>query len=262
METSSVGRVSIVRRLVAVGAFTVLAVGVTAGSAPASAQAAPTLTGISPLEGPEGGGTSVTLTGTDLTPDASITVIRFGANDAVSQDCSSSTTCVAESPPGVGTVNVVVETSFGTSNALKYTYLAPLELNSANPTSGPPAGGARVTFTGNGFSTLPGGTEFDAAGLVFFTDVTCESQTTCTALSPPCAAGGEYFPFQVTVGGVLAQLDGNGPSFGCGTTGGAPVPTSKDQCKNGGWRNFPQFKNQGDCVSSVATGGKNPPSGP
>ena len=32
------------------------------------------------------------------------------------------------------------------------------------------------------------------------------------------------------------------------------VPTSKDQCKNGGWRNFPQFKNQGDCVSFVETG--------
>src|SRR5207248_694317 len=32
----------------------------------------------------------------------------------------------------------------------------------------------------------------------------------------------------------------------------APVlPTSKDQCMNGGWRNFPQFKNQGDCVSFV-----------
>jgi hypothetical protein len=38
-----------------------------------------------------------------------------------------------------------------------------------------------------------------------------------------------------------------------------PFPTSKDQCKNGGWRNFPGFKNQGDCVSFVATGGKTPP---
>jgi 6-phosphogluconolactonase len=27
------------------------------------------------------------------------------------------------------------------------------------------------------------------------------------------------------------------------------VPTSKDQCKNGGWRNFPQFKNQGQCIA-------------
>ena len=37
------------------------------------------------------------------------------------------------------------------------------------------------------------------------------------------------------------------------------VPTSNDQCKDGGWKNYPQFKNQGDCVSFVATGGKNPP---
>jgi hypothetical protein len=43
--------------------------------------------------------------------------------------------------------------------------------------------------------------------------------------------------------------------------GGRPLPTIKDQCKHGGWKNFPQFKNQGDCVSFVATGGKNPPSG-
>jgi hypothetical protein len=39
------------------------------------------------------------------------------------------------------------------------------------------------------------------------------------------------------------------------------VPTSKSQCKKGGWRDFDLFKNQGDCVSFVATKGKNPPSG-
>lgn len=43
----------------------------------------------------------------------------------------------------------------------------------------------------------------------------------------------------------------------------SPLPTSKAQCKNGGWKNFgTTFKNQGDCVSFVASGGKNPPSGP
>jgi hypothetical protein len=43
---------------------------------------------------------------------------------------------------------------------------------------------------------------------------------------------------------------------------GSPTsPTNKDECKNGGWQNYnPTFKNQGDCVSFVATGGKNPPS--
>lgn len=38
-----------------------------------------------------------------------------------------------------------------------------------------------------------------------------------------------------------------------------PAPTNKDRCKNDGWKNFndPTFKNQGDCVSFVATNGKN-----
>ena len=32
------------------------------------------------------------------------------------------------------------------------------------------------------------------------------------------------------------------------------IPTSKDQCKDGGWQQYPQFRNQGDCVSFVETG--------
>jgi hypothetical protein len=43
----------------------------------------------------------------------------------------------------------------------------------------------------------------------------------------------------------------------------AQVPTSTSDCKNGGWQtlvdaNGNPFKNQGDCVSYVATKGKNP----
>ncbi|MDR0359310.1 MAG: ubiquitin family protein [bacterium] len=40
------------------------------------------------------------------------------------------------------------------------------------------------------------------------------------------------------------------------------LPTSRDQCKNGGWMSFGVFRNQGDCVSFVSTGGRNAPSGP
>jgi hypothetical protein len=29
-------------------------------------------------------------------------------------------------------------------------------------------------------------------------------------------------------------------------------PSSKQQCKNGGWRDFPEFRNQGQCVAFVA----------
>lgn len=39
------------------------------------------------------------------------------------------------------------------------------------------------------------------------------------------------------------------------------APTNKDQCKNDGWKEYGVFKNQGDCVSFVATKGKNLPSG-
>jgi hypothetical protein len=40
-----------------------------------------------------------------------------------------------------------------------------------------------------------------------------------------------------------------------------PLPRTKDECINGGWRSYGIFKNQGDCVSFVASGGKNPPAG-
>lgn len=43
---------------------------------------------------------------------------------------------------------------------------------------------------------------------------------------------------------------------------GNPVAQSKEDCKKGGWLSFfGIFKNQGDCVSNVATKGKNGPSG-
>jgi hypothetical protein len=38
-------------------------------------------------------------------------------------------------------------------------------------------------------------------------------------------------------------------------------PSTQAECKNNGWRDFGVFKNQGDCVSFVATKGKNLPAG-
>jgi hypothetical protein len=38
-----------------------------------------------------------------------------------------------------------------------------------------------------------------------------------------------------------------------------PLPLTNDQCKNGQWAGFGVFRNQGDCVSFVATGGKSQP---
>jgi hypothetical protein len=34
-------------------------------------------------------------------------------------------------------------------------------------------------------------------------------------------------------------------------TDAQPFPTAEDQCKDGGWRSFPRFKNQGQCIRFV-----------
>ncbi len=57
------------------------------------------------------------------------------------------------------------------------------------------------------------------------------------------------------------DTDGDGIGDACDEQTGPP--TAKSQCKKGGWQQFnnPTFKNQGDCVSFVATGGRNQGSG-
>ncbi len=68
---------------------------------------------------------------------------------------------------------------------------------------------------------------------------------------------------RVVAAPIAADRDRSGPfTLTAGdfvVTDAQPFPTSKAQCKNGGWRNFPGFKNQGQCVSFVATGGKKQP---
>lgn len=73
---------------------------------------APTITSITPSVGPPGGGTTATITGTNLTPDATF---RFGTGAATSANCPSADSCTALSPPGTGTVDVVVTTPGGSS---------------------------------------------------------------------------------------------------------------------------------------------------
>jgi hypothetical protein len=67
----------------------------------------------------------------------------------------------------------------------------------------------------------------------------------------------------VTIDGVLGVGSGTASfSEDFGSIGVLPpLPTSKDQCRHDGWRTFAVFKNQGDCVSFVAAGGKNPANG-
>lgn len=74
-------------------------------------------------------------------------------------------------------------------------------LTSISPTSGPAAGGTSVTFTGTGFDTAPGTTNFTFGGAAA-TGVSCSSSTTCTGTSP---AGTGTVTVTATVDGAPAS---------------------------------------------------------
>lgn len=90
---------------------------------------------------------------------------------------------------------------------------------------------------------------------------TGSSGTTTVDLGPAPTTPGAY---DIVAEYDLSYYCGQGYSANGGTAIAQIVilPTDKAQCKSDGWMNFGGlFKNQGDCVSYVATGGKNKPSG-
>ena len=89
---------------------------------------APTVTAVSPNNGPTAGGTSVTITGTNFTGGTSVT---FGSTNATSFAVISATQITAIAPPGsLGIVNITVRTASGTSavsTADQFTYAVPAD---------------------------------------------------------------------------------------------------------------------------------------
>jgi hypothetical protein len=104
------------------------------------------------------------------------------------------------------------------------------------------AGGASLAF-----STYFGGSDYDA-GAGIAVDTSSEPNIYLT--------GATASPDILTTPGALRPAFGGTVDAFAARISQLGRPTSKDQCKNDGWRNFPQFKNQGDCVSYVASGGK------
>ena len=162
------------------------------------APSTPTVTSISPTQGPTGGGTVVTVTGTNF---ASGATVSFGGVAATGVTVASATSLTATAPAGTGTVNATVTTSGGTSAttaADQFTYLAPPTVTSISPTQGPTGGGTVVTVTGRNFAS--GATV--SFGGVAATGVTVASATSLTATSP--AGTGTVNTTVTTSGGTSA----------------------------------------------------------
>jgi serine/threonine protein kinase len=149
---------------------------------PSAQMAAPAVTGVSPATGPTAGGTLVTINGTNL---ADATMVSFGGVAGMISSDSGKQIAVS-SPPGKGTVDVMVTTPGGTSTAGMFTYSATAPrpphpvVTGISPASGAAAGGTSVTITGTGLSGASGVSFGGAAGTI-----TGDSDTRITAKSPP-----------------------------------------------------------------------------
>jgi phosphatidylserine/phosphatidylglycerophosphate/cardiolipin synthase-like enzyme len=125
----------------------------TGGTAPTSGA---TISSISPGTGPSAGGTSVTITGTNFAPGATVS---FGFAAASKIVVVNSTTITATTPPHVGgSASVTVINPSGTSGSLAagFVYNSPLpsttpQLNVVVPNTGSPQGGTAITISGSNF---------------------------------------------------------------------------------------------------------------
>jgi hypothetical protein len=152
-----------------------------------TAASAPTVTSLSPSSGSTGGGTSVTLTGTNFT---GATAVDFGSV-AATFTVNSATSITATSPPQAsGNVYVTVTTPSGTSstgagNQFTYNAAAAPSVSSVTPTSISSAGGDAVTILGSHFL----GASAVNFGSVAALDFTVENDSVIVATAPAQAAG-------------------------------------------------------------------------
>ena len=173
-------------------------------SAPALAVAS-----VSPTSGPVNGGTTVTITGTDL---GAVSAVSFGtksASFAVNAN-GTSLTAVAPASSGAQWVNVLVSGASGSStkNAMDvFTYVGnhtvPPAISSVGPSAGPVRGGTLVTVTG---SNLFGTTHVDFGSLAGSHVTVNASGTALTVLSPPRATTGVVRVSVVTAAGESAAV--------------------------------------------------------
>ena len=148
-------------------------------------EAAPSVSAISPVAGPLSGGTTVTVTGTNLTGASGAS---FGSAAASAYTVASSTQLSATSPAApAGTVDLTVTTPSGTSAtsaADHFSYEAAPTVSALSPLAGPLSGGTTVAVTGTGFS---GASAVDFG--VYSATYTVISSTQISATSPAAPAG-------------------------------------------------------------------------
>lgn len=146
----------------------------------------PVITSVTPGNGPETGGTAVTITGTSFT---GATGVSFGGTPGANVTVVNDTTITVTSPGHApGAVDVIVTTPAGPSVPGTFTFdpvVGPPALGTIAPDHGPETGGTAVTITGSGFTGATGVTFGGTAGTVF----TIVDANTITVTTPAHAPG-------------------------------------------------------------------------
>jgi hypothetical protein len=206
--------------------------------------APPSVKGVSPTAGPLGGGTVVTITGTNL-GTKSTTTVQFGAV-SVTPKSDNGTKIVVDSPSSTFTVTTPVAVTVTTlggasakSSSVYFVYTAAPAITAltaaTSPAVGPAKGGTQVTITGTNLGTVS--TAKVRFGSVEVTP-TSDNGTTIVVKSPPMtvtdATGMQTVDVRVsTVGGTatapqtftyfaLPTVTGVSPATGP-LAGGLPV---------------------------------------
>lgn len=141
----------------------------------------PTISAITPPQGPYTGGTPITITGTNFASATTPTVLVNGqcATDVV---VASNTSITAKTPAGAtGTATLQVTTATGSVTSNLFSYVS---ITSVSPVSGPTTGDTTITITGTGFGVSPAVTVGGAAATVL-----SASPTSIVAVTPPGTTG-------------------------------------------------------------------------
>jgi len=162
----------------------------------------PTITSLGPTSGSIAGGTSVTITGTNLRSTSSV---RFGSTPASFTVIDDSHVIATAPVHAAGLVNVWVTNAAGTTtntSASWFTYKATRPaVTAVTPNAGPVAGGSSVVITGSGFT----GTTMVKFGTTATATFSVVNDTTINVTTPAHAAA-LVNVFVTTPGGTSAAV--------------------------------------------------------
>ena len=195
---------------------------------------APTVTAVSPAVGPLAGGTTITVTGTNLRMASSVKVGTASATNVVVN--SAGTSLTAKTPAGTaGAKSVSVTTPSGTATtaANAFTYMAAPTIGTVTPASGPTTGNTTITVTGTNFraglTTVKIGTASATNVVVNATGTSLTAKTPAgtvgaksVVVTAPGGTATKTNGFTYTAGAGMPAGGGSGSGSGGGSTAGMP----------------------------------------